>query len=103
MFDEHTSAEPEVEHREAQTVECAQAACITAAIPERCGAAELETRLPRCLRRRQPRSHEILGAQLHVKPELGFYIVVQRVASANAAQKGTDSCDKRQHDALAFS
>jgi hypothetical protein len=103
VLDQHARAELDVEHRDPQTVECAQAACVTAAISIRRSAAELETRLPRCLRRRQPRSHEIFGAQLHVKPELGFHIVVQRVASANAAQKGTDSCDKRQHDALAFS
>jgi len=38
-----------------------------------------------------------------MKAELGFHIVVQRVASANAAQKGTDPCDKRKHDSLAFS
>jgi hypothetical protein len=102
MLDQHATAELEVEHREAQTVECAQAARLAAAIRERSSAAELETCLPRGLRRRQPGSHEIFGAQLHVKAELGLHIVVQRVASANATQKGAHSCDKR-HDALAFS
>jgi hypothetical protein len=95
MLDEHASAKLEVEHREAQTIEGAQPACVTGAIREGRSAAELETCPTRRFRRRQPRSHELLGAQIHVKAELGFYIVIQRVASANTAQKGTDSCEER--------
>ena len=100
MLDEHASAEPEVEHREPQTIEGAQSACVTAAICEGRSAAELETCPTRGFRRRQPRSHEVLGAQIHVKAELRLHVVVQRVASANAAQKRTDSGEKRQCDHL---
>ncbi len=86
MLDQHASAELEVEHREPQIVEGAQPACITAAIAERRSTAEVETGLSRGRRRRQPRPHEVLGAQLHVKAELRVHVVVQGVASANAAQ-----------------
>src|SRR6185503_7675992 len=83
MLDEHASAELEVEHREPQTIEGAQSACVTAAIREGRSAAELETCLPRGFRRSQPRSHEILGTQFHVEAELRVHVVVQRVAAAN--------------------
>jgi hypothetical protein len=100
MLDEHASAELEVEHREPQTIEGAQSACVTAAICEGRSAAELETCPTRGFRRRQPRSHEFLGAQIHVKAELRLHVVVQRVASAKGVQKGTDSCKKRQQHCL---
>jgi hypothetical protein len=68
MLDQHATAEPEVEHREAQTAECAPVTRFTATIADRLRKARLRLR-----------------------------VVMSPAAPAVGAQNGTDSGDKRQH------
>jgi hypothetical protein len=93
MLDQHAAAEPEVEHREPQTVEGAQPASLPSHILIVFRAAELEPRLTRGLSRRHAGTHEIRGAQLHVQPELLVHLRVDGLRPADTSPERTRARD----------
>jgi hypothetical protein len=95
MLDEHAGAELQVERRAPQAVECSEASCLAASILERLGAPKLDPGSARGFGGCQTTAREILGAQLHMVPELGVHVGVQGIALSDALDERAKSSEHR--------